>query len=469
MEKYFQLKKHGTTVKKEFFAGLTAFMAMAYILIVNPSMFAAEFGDSYFDAVYIATSISAVVGTLIMGLFAKLPLSQAAGMGINAFFVNTVCHEFGFTYANALILVLFDGLLFLLLTATGLRKYILDAIPSGVKTAISAGIGLFIAFLGMQSVGLLQLGEGTIGLHSFNMFPSLHGTATWTQIMPLLIAIGSIIAIGVMAKRKVRGAVLWGILGGAAVYYLLGFASIQGFSESVSGNLSFNVLKPFKNFADLSLFAIFREGLDFSAYIEANGMGNLIVAFLTTGLAFCLVDMFDTLGALYGACTCGGLLEKDGSIPRMERAMTADAVATCVGAVCGCSPVTTFVESAAGIAEGGRTGLTAVFTACFFFLCTFIAPIAKLIPACATAAALVYVGILMMGCVKEIHWDDPAQSVPAFLTVSIIPFSNNISFGIAFGLLSSIAISVFTGKVREVKAGTWVIGVLFAIMFLVSK
>ncbi|MBE6984569.1 MAG: NCS2 family permease [Ruminococcaceae bacterium] len=469
MEQFFHLKEHRTSVRREFVAGLTAFMAMAYILIVNPSMFAAEFGSDYFDAVYISTSISAVVGTLMMGLFAKLPLSQAAGMGINAFFVNTVCHEFGFTYANALVLVLFDGILFLLLTATGLRKHILEAIPTSVKTAISAGIGLFIAFLGLQSAGLLEIGNGTISLHSFNIFPSLHGTATWAQVMPLLIAVIAIIAIGIISKKGVRGAVLWGIVGSAAVYYIVGLISVDGFADGISGSMSVNIFAPFEKFADLSLFAVFREGFDFSAFIEANGMGNFIIALLTTTISFCLVDMFDTLGALYGACTCGGLVKNDGSIPKLEKAMTADAVATCVGAVCGCSPVTTFVESAAGIAEGGKTGLTAVFTALLFFLAMFIAPIAKLIPACATAAALVYVGILMMGCVRDIDWDDPSAAVPAFLTVSMIPFTNNISFGIAFGMIASIAISVFTGKIRDVKLGTWLIGILFTVMFFVSK
>ncbi len=468
MERYFHLKKRGTSVKTELIAGLTAFMAMAYILIVNADMFS-YFGDGYFDAVYIATAISAVFGSLMMGLFANLPLSQAAGMGINAFFVNTICKEFGFTYANALVLVFFDGILFIALTATGLRKHILDAIPKSVKTAISAGIGLFIAFLGLQSAGLLQIGDGTIKLHSFNIFPSLHGTATWAQVMPLLIVICAIIAIGILSKRGVRGAVLWGILGAAAVYYLLGFTTVDGFADGVLGNLSLNIFEPFGNFVNLSLGAVFRDGFDFTAYIDAHGMGNFVIAFLTSTLAFCMVDMFDTLGALYGACTCGGLIDRDGTIPRMEQAMFSDAAATCVGAVCGCSPVTTFVESSAGIAEGGRTGLTAVFTAMMFFLAMFFAPIAKLIPSCATAAALVYVGILMMGCVKDIEWDDPSEAVPAFLTVAMIPFTNNISFGIAFGMIASILINLFTGKVRQIKAGTWIIGILFAVMFFVSK
>ncbi len=468
MERYFHLKKRGTSIKTELIAGITAFMAMAYILIVNADMFS-YFGEGYFEAVYIATALSAVLGSVLMGLVANLPLSQAAGMGINAFFVNTICQEFGFTYANALVLVLIDGVLFLVLSITGLRRHLLNAIPHCVKTAISAGIGLFIAFLGLQSAGLLQISDGTLRLHSFNIFPSLHGSSTWAQIMPLLIVIAAILAIGVLAKRGVRGAVLWGILGAAVVYYFLGFLTLSTFSDTISGNLSLNVLAPFQKFTELSLGAVFKEGFDFSAYIHANGVGNFIVAFLTGTLAFCMVDMFDTLGALYGACSCSGLLDKDGNIPNMNRAMLADAIATCSGAVCGCSPVTTFVESSAGIAEGGRTGLTAVFTAAMFFLAMFFAPIAKLIPSCATAAALVYVGILMMGCVKDIAWEDPAEAVPAFLTVSMIPFTNNISYGIAFGLIASIVIAIFTGRAAKIKSGTWVIGLLFTIMFFVTK
>ena len=230
-----------------------------------------------------------------------------------------------------------------------------------------------------------------------------------------------------------------------------------------------DVVQPFRDFFDLSFLKVFTEGFDFSAYIAANGTASFIVTFLCTMLAFCMVDMFDTLGTLFGACSVGGLLDEEGNIPRMEKAMLADAIATCSGAVCGTSTVTTFVESSAGVAEGGRTGLTSVSCAVMFFIAMFLAPVAALIPSCATAAALIYVGILMIGGVKNIDWDDSTAAVPAFLTIAFMPFTYNISYGIAFGLLSYILIKLFTGKVKEIKVGTWIIGILFTIMFFVSR
>ena len=467
MEKFFQLRKNQTTVRTEIIAGITTFMAMAYILVVNAGMFSALDGVLY-NSVYIATAISAVVGTLLIGLMAKLPLAQASGMGLNAFFVFTICMGMKFTYANALVMVLVDGIVFVLLTVTGLRRVIFEAIPKAVKMAISAGIGLFIAFLGMQNVNLIVGDPSTkVGLHSFNI---AFGSTTWAEIMPILVTIFAIIGIAVLSKKKVKGAVFWGIIGGAVLYYLLGFVSVGEFYEtSVKSNLSLDIIQPFRDFFDHSFFKVFTEGFDFSGYIDANGMGDFIVTFITSMLAFCMVDMFDTLGTLFGACSVGGLLDEKGNVPRMEKAMLADAIATCFGAVCGTSTVTTFVESSAGVAEGGRTGLTSVACAAMFFIAMFLAPVAKLIPTCATAAALVYVGILMIGGVKDIDWVDPASAVPAFLTMTMMPFSYNISYGIAFGLISYIFIKLFTGKIKEINVGTWIIGVLFTVMFFVAR
>ena len=467
MEKFFKLKERNTTVRTEFFAGLTTFMAMAYILMVNAGMFG-DLGDGYYNAVYIATAISAVVGTILIGLLANLPLAQASGMGLNAFFVYTVCFGLGFSYANALVLVLFDGLLFILLTVSGLRKMIFEAIPKAVRGAIAAGIGLFIAFLGMQNAGLVVDDVATlVNMHSFNLFGK---STTWAEIMPILVTIFAVFIIAILSKRKVKGAILWGILGGAVLYYVLGLITITGFYDaSVAPNLSADVFGPFKDFANIGFCKVFTEGLNFTPYIEANGMGNFIITAATTALAFCMVDMFDTLGTLYGACSVGGLVDEDGNIPNMDRAMLADAIATCTGAVCGTSTVTTFVESSAGVAEGGRTGLSAMFTALFFFIAMFLAPVAAMIPGCATAAALIYVGILMIGGVKDIEWSDPCTAVPAFLTMTLMPFTYNISYGIAFGMISYIFIHVFTGKFKEIKLGTWIIGALFAIMFFCSR
>ena len=467
MNKFFKLKERKTTVRAELVACITTFMAMAYILMVNPGIFG-ELGDGYYNAVYISTAISAVAGTILIGLLANLPLAQAPGMGLNAFFVYTVCFSLGFSYANALVLVLFDGLLFVVLTVTGLRRTIFDAIPKPVKAAISAGIGLFIAFLGMQNAGIVINNDSTlVDLHSFNLF---FGNATWPELMPVIVAILAVFIIAILSKLKVKGAVLWGILGGALLYYALGLATVSGFyADSVADKLTLNVLQPFKDFGKLAFGKVFTEGFNFKPYIEAHGLTNFIITILTTILAFCMVDMFDTLGTLYGACSIGGLLDKKGEVPNMNRAMLADALATCTGAVCGTSTVTTFVEASAGIAEGGRTGLAAMFSAVLFFIAMFLAPVAALIPECATAAALIFVGILMISGVKDIDWIDPCSAVPAFLTMAMMPFTYNISYGIAFGMLSYIIIHLFTGKVRQIKLGTWIIGILFTVMFFCSR
>lgn len=468
VEKFFKLKDHGTTVRTEILAGLTTFFAMVYILMVNSGMFADPFGDGTnvlgvsYGAIYIATAISAVIGTLLIGLLANLPLAQASGMGLNAFFVYTVCVGFGLTYANALVLVLIDGIVFIILTATGLRKKIFTAIPQAVRIAIPAGIGLFIAFLGLQNAKIVIPSTSTgVTLGSFNLLTE----GNWAVIMPMLVTVAAVLAIAIMSKKNVRGAVLWGILGGAVLYYLLGL-TVPGFYAENPFTMS-NPLDAFKAFGTEAFGKVFTEGFDFSAYAADHGTANLVLIIVTTSLAFCMVDMFDTIGTLYGACARGNMLTKDGEVPNMNRAMLADAIATTTGAVCGTSTVTTYVESSAGVAEGGRTGLSAVVTAILFFVAMFLSPVAQLIPGCATAAALVYVGVLMMACVKDIDWHSIDVAVPAFLTMAMMPFSYNISYGIAFGLISYVVIKLCTGKAKEIKAGTWVITVLFlAMLFL---
>ena len=472
MENLFGLKKRNTTVRTEILAGLTTFMAMAYILMVNSGMFADPFGDGTdvlgvsYGAIYIATAISAVVGSLLIGLLANLPLAQAPGMGLNAFFVYTVCIGFGLSYANALVLILADGIIFILLTVTGLRRKIFTAIPDAVRKAIPAGIGLFIALLGLQNAGIVVPDSSTgITLGSFNL---LSGANAWADVMPMLVAVIALCVIAIFSKKQVRGSVLWGILGGAVLYYVLSFATVKGFAGSMKASLQVDFAGPFRDFFRMSFGKVYTDGFNFQPYIDAHGTGNFILMFATTALAFCMVDMFDTLGTLYGACARGDLLTDKGEVPNMDRAMLSDAVATTVGAVCGASTVTTFVEAAAGVAEGGRTGLAAVSTAAFFFIAMFLAPIAALIPSCATAAALIYVGVLMISCVKELDWHDPAVALPSFLTMAMMPFSYNISFGIAFGLIAYVVIKTFTGKIKEVRSGTWVITLLFLLMLFLT-
>lgn len=467
MEKFFKLKENGTNVKTEFMVGLTTFFAMVYILMVNANMFANPFGDGTpvlgvsYGAIYIATAISAIIGTVLIGLLANLPLAQASGMGLNALFVYTCCVGFGLTYANALVLVLMDGVVFILLTVTGLRKKIFTAIPDAVRKSIPAGIGLFIAFLGLQNAKIVIPSTSTgVTLGSFNLL-----AVEWGSVMPMLVTIAAVVAIAVMSKKNVRGAVLWGILGGAVLYYLLGF-TVPGFYPLAISMSS--PLEAFKAFGSEAFLKVFTDGFDFSLFAAEHGTANLVLTIVTTALAFCMVDMFDTIGTLYGACARGNMLTKDGEVPNMDKAMLADAIATTTGAVCGTSTVTTFVESSAGVAEGGRTGLSSMFTALFFFIAMFLSPVAQLIPSCATAAALIYVGVLMMACVKEMDWHDAEVAVPAFLTMAMMPFSYNISYGIAFGLISYVAIKLFTGKAKEVKVGTWVIMILFFLMLFLT-
>lgn len=477
MLEFFKVKERGSNVKTEVFAGITTFMAMAYILMVNGSMFA-DLGLSY-NAMYIATAISAILGTVLMGLLANLPLAQASGMGINAFFVYTVCFGFGFTYANALLIVLIDGVIFIVLTATGLRKKIFDCVPKCVKTAIPVGIGMFIAFIGVQNSGLVVPSESTgVTLASFNL---IGGNVTWATIMPLVITIISLMLIAILSARKIKGAVLWGILGGTGAYYLLGF-TVPGFYDGFVDKLSLNPFSAFGDFATQCFGKVFTEGFDFSAYLATHStesldssaylathsIESLVILIITTSLAFCMVDMFDTMGTLYAACSQGNLLDKKGEVVNMNKAMLSDAVATTVGAVCGTSTVTTYVESTAGVAEGGRTGLSSLVTAGMFFIAMFLTPIASLIPSTATAAALIFVGVLMMKSVKDIDWNDISIAVPAFLTISMMVFTYNISYGIAFGLLSYVIIKLFTGKVKEVHITTWIITALFLAMFLLT-
>ncbi|MBP0981879.1 MAG: NCS2 family permease, partial [Oscillospiraceae bacterium] len=334
MEKLFELNERDTTVRTEFIAGMTTFFAMVYILMVNANMFADPFGDGSnplgvsYGAIYIATAISAVVGTVLSGFMANLPLAQASGMGLNAFFVYTACIGFGFSYANALVLIFMEGIVFILLTVTGLRKKIFDSLPEAVRSAIPSGIGLFIALLGLQNAGIVVPNPSTcVDLASFNLL-----TQHWGDIMPMVVSFLTFLAIVIMSHKNIRGSVLIGIVGGMVLYYLLGF-TVDGFYEQ----LQISFVSPFEAFGEFtsqSLFMVFREGTDFSAYIAAHGSANLILTILTTALAFCMVDMFDTLGTLYAACERAGLLDEKGDPINMNEAMLSDAIATTIGALC---------------------------------------------------------------------------------------------------------------------------------------
>ena len=477
IDKFFGITKMGSTVKTEIVAGLVTFMTMIYIVLVNPKMFA-DLGalngtsDVIYNGVFIATALSAAIGTVLIGLLTKLPLAQATGMGLNAYFVYTVCGfgmSNGLSYANALVFILIDGIVFVLLTVTGLRRQIFNAIPDCVKTAIPAGIGLFIAFIGLQNAGIVVKNDSTcVSMISLNLLKD----ATYSSVFPIMVTFAGLIAIAVLSHKNVKGAILWGILGSAVLYYALAALGLAWGDEaciSIFAGITFdNPFTAFKDFGEISFGKVFTEGFDFSGYLADHSTAQLILTLVTAAFAFCLVDMFDTIGTLYGACARGNLLDENGNVPNMDRAMLADAIATCTGAVLGTSTVTTFVESSSGIAEGGKTGLTSMVVALGFIVVMFLSPIAKLVPTYATAPALIYVGVLMMNCVTKIDWLSPAKALPAFITIAMMAFTYNISFGIGLGLISYTLIQIFTGEFKKNDITTAIIGLVFGAMFFLT-
>ena len=470
LDRFFGITKSGSTFKTEIIAGLTTFMSMGYALLVVPGMY----GDTVtFGAVYIATALGAIVGTMLMAFLAKMPLAQASGLGATAYVTGTLlASEMGLTYANAMIFVLLDGVIFILLTATGLRKKILKSIPDEVKISIPVGIGLFIAFIGFNNAGLVNISNAGIGFASFNV---LSGKLSYLGAMSAVITLIGVIAIAILCKKNVKGGILWGMLGVTALYYI--FAGLGcAWKDEACLNLfkNFSIENPFTAFASWgkeSVGQVFANGFNFSKYmgIEGNNAGSLVVLILTSALSLCMIDMFDTIGTLYGACSKGGLVDDDGNPLRMNQCMLSDAIATCVGSVCGATTVTTYVEASSGVAAGGKTGFAAFVTGICFLLATFLSPIAQIIPSAATSAALIWVGVLMMSSVKDIEWSNPAAALPAFLTIAVMAFGYSISFGIGVGLISCVIIKIFTGKVKEISIVTWVISILFILMFLLTN
>ena len=442
---FFKLKENKTTVRTEIVAGLTTFFTMAYIIFVNPSILGTTGMDT--GAIMLATCISAAIGTLLMGLLSNYPLAQAPGMGLNAFFAFTICGTYGYSWQAGLAAVFISGLIFILLTATGGREAIVNAIPLPIKKAISGGIGLFIAIVALINAGIVANSDSTlITLGNFSD-------------PKVLLAVIGIVITTVLVVWHVKGGLFISILITTVVGAIMqfGFGANVGIAKGLSVG---NSLAP--------TFGQFLGGFGELLKLD-QGIGVAIFSLISVLISLTMVDMFDTLGTLYGACAAGNMLTEDGNVPNMDKAMLADAVATCCGAVCGTSTVTTFVESSAGVAEGGRTGLASMATAALFFIAMFLAPVAQLIPTYACAAALIYVGVLMMSNVRSIDWDDPAAAVPGFMTVAFMPLTYNISYGIAFGLISYVFIKIFTGKIKEVNAGTWVITILFALMFFLTR
>lgn len=427
MEKYFKLKENKTDVKTEILAGITTFMTMVYILAVNPGMLSETGMD--FGGIFTATALSAGVATLIMALYAKYPFALAPGMGLNAFFTYSVCIGMKQSWQFALTAVLVEGIIFILLSLLKVREAIFDLIPLSLKKAVSAGIGLFIALVGLKNAGIIVANEGTtIGLGDLTANASI-------------VALLGLIVIAILYARNVKGALLIGIIIATIIGIPLGVTTLpEGFKI-------FSLPPSLKDVA--FKFVPFSE-------IMTKDFWIIVVTFL-------FVDIFDTVGTLAGVASKSGMLDKEGKLPRVSRALTADAVGTIFGACMGTSTVTTFVESSAGVAAGGRTGLTSVTTGIMFILALFIAPLFAIIPAAATAPVLVVVGVFMMSAVMEINWHDLTEAVPAFLTIAMMPFAYSIAEGIVFGIVSYTLIKTFTGKTKDVSALMWVLSVLFVL------
>ena len=448
-EKFFKLSKNGTTVKTEIMAGITTFMTMAYILAVNPSIL----GDAGMDptAVLLATAISSFIGTACMAFMANLPFALSAGMGLNAFLAYTVVLGFGYSWQVALLAVFVEGIVFIIMSMTNVREAIFNAIPLNLKRGVSVGIGLFIAFIGLQNSGLCVDSSTLVTITSFTDNFSTSG------ICALLALVGLFIT-AVLYIKNVKGAILLGII----ATWVLGMGC-QVAGIYVPDNVSYFSLFPSWGITDFTKLGE-TFGQCFNVDFSAVGLVNFIVIVMS----FLFVDLFDTLGTLIGVSTKANMIDEEGRLPGIKPALMADAIGTTVGAVMGTSTVTTFVESASGVAAGGRTGLTALTTGVLFLASTLFAPIFTAIPSFATAPALIMVGFLMVGTVTEIRFelDNLPEAIPAYLAIIAMPLFYSISEGISMGIISYVLLNVAAGKGKSVKPLMYVLALLFILKYI---
>ena len=457
LEKFFKLSENGTDVRTEIVAGITTFMTMAYILAVNPNVLSATGMDH--GAVFTATALASLIGTLLMALLANYPFALAPGMGLNAYFAYTVVLGMGYTWQVALTAVFVEGIVFIVLSLTNVREQIFNAIPMNLKSAVSVGIGLFIAFIGLQNAHIVIGGATLVELFSldgYNSSTGLEATASDVGITVLLAIIGVVIT-GILVIKNVKGNILWGIL----ITWLLGiicqFTGLYVPNPDVS---CYSLLPDFSNGLSIpSLAPIFGK-------LQFDGIFTLDFAVVV--FAFLFVDMFDTIGTLIGVSSKANMLDEEGKLPQIKGALLADAIATNAGAVLGTSTTTTFVESASGVTEGGRTGLTAVTTAILFGLSLFLSPIFLAIPSFATAPALIIVGFYMLTNVVNIDFNDIAEAIPCYICILAMPFFYSISEGISMGVISYVALNLITGKVKDKKISglMYVLAVLFILKYI---
>jgi len=430
LENLFKLEKNNTDVKTEVIAGFTTFMTMAYIIFVNPSIL--EAAGMPFDGVFIATIMGAILGTLAMAFLTNYPFALASGMGLNAFFAYSVVIGMGVSWQTALGVVFLEGIIFIILSVTPVRQMIVNSIPMALKTGISAGIGLFIAFIGLQNAGIVVADQATL-VAIGNVFSG-----------PGLVALFGLLITGILHARKIKGALLWGILASTA------FGWINGVTPEFSGIFAM---------PQMSHWSAVLLQLDIASAFSYSMIGVL--------LSFLFVDMFDTAGTLVGVSQQAGYLDENGDLPKASRALLADAIGTTGGALFGTSTVTTYVESASGVAEGGRTGLTGIVVSILFFLSLFLRPLIGIVPGAATSPALIVVGTMMMTNITKLDWDDFTEILPAFVAMIAMPLTYSISNGIALGFIVYPIVKLFTGKGKDVHWLVYVLGVVFVLYFII--
>lgn len=457
-DRFFGISQSHSSVKTEILAGITTFITIAYILILNPQILSDPYvimGDPAMagkiaNGVFIGTCIGAFIGTALCALYAMVPFAQAPGMGLNAFFAYTVVLGMGYTYGQALVIVFISGIFFIVITAIGLREAIIRSIPDAVKTAITPGIGLFITIIGLKNAGIIISNPAT--LVSLVDFSKWRSGADMVLINGALVALIGLIIMGILHARRVKGSILLGIVAATLIGIPLGITQLS--------NLDMNLGVKFRDFAEVSFLK-----MDFAGLFAGTNFVETLFTVTMLVISFSLVNMFDSIGTLLGAARQSGMIDKNGEVIRMKQALMSDAVSTLAGAMVGTSTVTTVVESSAGIAEGGRTGLTSLVTAVMFLGAILFAPIVSIVPAAATAPALIFVGILMLGNIRDVDFSDMSNALPAFCTIVFMPFTYSIANGVAFGLITYCLMNIMTGKRREVRALTFMISVVFVVRY----
>lgn len=480
MDKFFKISERGSNYRKEIVGGLTTFFAMAYIIFVNPAQVAAEGANGWlaaagadsaalgkiWNSVFIASVLIAAIGTLLYAFYAKLPYAQACGMGLNSFFCTCFVSGAYFAgvdliggYHSGMVIVFLSGIVFLILSVTGARQYIAKAMPDCLKKSIPAGIGLFIAFIGFKNAGLITANQYTfvqfVDINGALSQEGVSGLDAWRVIAPAVITFVGFILIAVLTKRNVKGAVLIGVLSSAVLYYVATWQTPVLDMSSIG--------QAFKDFGEIGVTGIFNKEAWNLAFNGAH-IGGIFSAIVLI-ISFCIVDMFDTVGTLYGAATEAGMLDENGDPIDMDKAMTCDSVATVGGAVLGTSTCTTFVECASGVAAGARTGLASLVTSLCFLVCLFLTPLANIVPSCATAPALIFVGVLMLKNFANVDMKDMRSAVPAFLTLIMMPLTYSISNGIGIGCIAYVLITLLSGKYSKKDIVATIISLIFIAKF----